>query len=232
MPFEQPGPPAMQPGRRLRPWGALAQVGLFATMLTTGGLAWSIKHRLDLLDRFVAHPRRSALGDLRAADDRVHTWGVAYLIAYLATVLAFVTWFFLARLSAEKHNFYVLRFGRGWAVGSWFTPILNLWRPCQMTNDILAASELPPDSAPWARRGYALVAVWWGFFIATNISARFYGGDPQTVSAFRRDSWLELVSTALSLIAAVLAMLVVGRITGANDRRRAAALANPAALPR
>jgi hypothetical protein len=204
----------------LRPWGALTQVALFGTLITAGGLGWEIKHRLDLLNDFVADPQRDALGGLAAADDRVHAWGIAYLVAYLATVVAWVTWFFIARTSAEKHNEYVLRFGRGWAIGSWFTPFLSLWRPCQMTNDILSASELPSDAPHWASRRYVLVGSWWGFFVAHNLSVRFYQGDPQSVSAFRRHSYYELVSVSLGLVAALLAILVVGRITGANDRRR------------
>ena len=28
------------------------------------------------------------------------------------------------------------RYGHGWAIGSWFVPFLNLWRPKEIINDI------------------------------------------------------------------------------------------------
>ena len=47
------------------------------------------------------------------------------------------------------------RYDGGWAIGSWFVPILNLFRPKQIINDIWRAATGSPTRPPCSRCGGA-----------------------------------------------------------------------------
>ena len=54
---------------------------------------------------------------------------------FIATGVFFLFWFHrayrnLPALGGDR------RYGTGWAIGSWFVPFLNAWRPKQIVNDI------------------------------------------------------------------------------------------------
>jgi Domain of unknown function (DUF4328) len=216
-----------RPGHPLRLAGTVVQLALAAVIVTDVLLTKAVWDRLSLVERTVAHPQTVSLAELQRADHSVHTAGVVAIVAYFVTALIFVAWFFRAWSSANRHNGDVLRFGQGWAIGSWITPILGLWRPYQMTTDILNASELPLDAHDWDRRPYVLLRFWWGFFLLSAIWVRFYSTDSNSLGDFKLDARLEIASSGLEIIAAVLAVLVVGRITAANDRRRTEILGPP-----
>ncbi|GAA3048737.1 hypothetical protein GCM10020000_31370 [Streptomyces olivoverticillatus] len=74
---------------------------------------------------------------------------VLYLLSFLATAILWVIWFRRARLNAELFAPGTQRFGSGWAVGAWVTPVVSFWFPKQMANDIYRASApAGPQSAP------------------------------------------------------------------------------------
>jgi hypothetical protein len=226
-----PAPPSAgtaAAGLRLRFAGALAEVLLAATVLAQIVFIKAIWDRLSLVERAFANPQTVSLTDLRGADSQVHTAGLIVLGTYAAAGIAFVAWFYRARISAERYNPGVLRFGRGWAIGSWITPILGLWRPYQMTTDVLSAAELPGGAREWDRRAYPLLRVWWTVFIASGFSLWYASaGNDTSVDAFKTQSRIVIASASLRMVAAIFAIVVVGRITAANDRRRDADVAVP-----
>jgi hypothetical protein len=99
-------------------------------------------------------------------------------------------------------------------------PFLNLVRPKQIMNDLWRATdpELPvPSGVAWKQvRVPVLVHAWWLLFLlslAVGIVASNLGGEASTLEQFRRASVVTLLGDALILPAAVLACLVVNRIT-------------------
>jgi hypothetical protein len=73
-------------------------------------------------------------------DDRVHGAAIAALLTLLATAAVFITWFarVVNRLHAARPNEF--RYGAGWAIGAWFVPVLNLFRPKQIADDAWRAA--------------------------------------------------------------------------------------------
>ena len=233
LPFAPPAypPPVQQswdskarpwPGSRLRVPGVIAQLALLLILAADLFLAYAVWHRFQIVHDAI-DKGQGTLVDIQRADDLVHSAGVGYGITYAATAIAFIVWFYRAAKSAERHNDLVMRYGPGWAVGGWFVPILSLWRPYQIAKDTLSASTLPPN----ARRSESsvLLRLWWMFFIAGAISARFWASDDTSLSVFYRNSKLLLTNLGLQAVAAIFAFAVVDQITRRNDNRRLALLA-------
>jgi Domain of unknown function (DUF4328) len=101
------------------------------------------------------------------------------------------------------------RYGQGWSIRAWFIPILNLFRPKQIANDIWQGSDPTHPTM-------TLLNWWWAaFFVsefAENVAGRlaFHGN---TASDIRSADMASLVGESFDLIAAILAILVVRAIT-------------------
>lgn len=94
---------------------------------------------------------------------------VSYLL--IGTAIAYLLWLWRAR---ENVDFLFSPFAPqpiappqrrtpGWAVGSWFCPIVQFWYPLQVVEDVVRASE--PAAQPGAARSVrirALLYGWWG----------------------------------------------------------------------
>ncbi|MGV9450691.1 DUF4328 domain-containing protein [Streptomyces sp. NPDC003635] len=152
--------------------------------------------------------------------------GVIQTVALLVSAVLFLCWFHRARVNAEVFNPYGHRKKRGWAIGGWFTPVVNLWFPRRITLDIWDASS------PWgAPRPHGLVNAWWTFWVIELIAGR------AAFTAYRKAETPEEIQNALQqilfadvvdIVAAALAIAVVLRLTRMQHEK---ALAGPAPVP-
>ncbi len=136
------------------------------------------------------------------------------LIIYLATVIVFLMWLYRAHNNLRAINpSSRLEYSPGWAVGSFFIPFANLVIPYRAVKEVWQKSG-PPDEALLAEPSPpAWFPVWWVFWLlssfAGNISMRasFSENVPQSTSTI-----ISLVASALSIVAAVFAYMVVDAI--------------------
>ncbi|MET8325014.1 DUF4328 domain-containing protein [Streptomyces sp. NPDC005181] len=133
----------------------------------------------------------------------------ASFLVGLATLVTFLLWFRRCRYNAQALSVGPFAHTPGWAVGAWFTPVLMWWRPRRIALDIHRA--VGHDPAP--ETTVALINAWWATWIAHMTAA---------VIATRRDYAdsvaLSVTAQVLYLIAAVLVILVIQRITAAQTR--------------
>lgn len=146
--------------------------------------------------------------------------GLATFAVYIATVIVFLMW--LYRVSNN-----VVAFGKrtlnspGWAVGSFFVPIMNLFVPYQSVKDIWSKSE--PTGADLTSYSFSppgYFPLWWGFWIASNIASNIYfrlsldEGTPVEGTAL-----VGILSEVLSIVAALAAVQVVREIDRRQEER-------------
>lgn len=80
----------------------------------------------------------------------------------VATGVCFSGWLFRATTNLGLYGVRPRR-GCGWAVGAWFVPVLNLWWPKQMVDDVVCGSrpDVPAGVDIRALRRSGLVTAWW-----------------------------------------------------------------------
>ena len=146
-----------------RPVARLAMVlTVFLCLSVTGtvGEAAATWYRLLVQDRAYGP------GDLITP----HGW---FEIAFqLAATVLFIVWLWRVRSNAEFLCRAVHRRGRGWVVGAWFVPVINLWWPKQIVDDVVAASD--PRTHPFTPnlneiRPTRVVLWWWLSWLAANV---------------------------------------------------------------
>ncbi|MGW5774685.1 DUF4328 domain-containing protein [Streptomyces sp. NPDC003863] len=134
---------------------------------------------------------------------------------YAATAVVFIIWFHRLRKNAEVWAGDLQSRTPGWAIGGWFIPIGNFWIPRAIAVDIWRASRWAPSAAD-AKGEMALINGWWTFLIAGNlvnyVSGKMYGAAEAPEDYVTATQW-SLAGYGLDAVAAVLAILVVRRLT-------------------
>lgn len=108
--------------------------------------------------------------ELQASDDR---FIIAFLIqnlALLAMTIAFLMWFYRAHHNAKAMSQLKFADTSGWAVGFFFVPIMNLFKPFVGMRDIWRGSYTTPGS--YAAPPPTLVGIWWATSIIANLLNR------------------------------------------------------------
>jgi hypothetical protein len=156
---------------------------------------------------------------LASSDHRQTIVGLLQLAVLAVTAIVFIRWFHAVYRNIASLGATELRFKPGWAIGAWFVPLLAFWRPKQIANDIWRASEPePPASEAQAPRTgkTGLLTLWWSFWILSTVidhSATRIFFNANTLTDFSRGAKLDIAALVLDITAAVLAILVVHRIT-------------------
>lgn len=145
-------------------------------------------------------------------------------VVFVGTVVLFLRWISrvyqnLPTLGARK-----LEFTSGWAIGSWFFPILNLWRPFQIVREIWWMSISPgatdataPHSAP---RTPALLTWWWITWLITAFLGQLILKLSLRGKSLSEFLWLTYITVAhdlIKILAAVLVIQIVRQISTAQD---------------
>ena len=143
-------------------------------------------------------------------------WSVVFYLLYIPTIVLFCVWEHRAAANLPALGGRELRFTPGWAVGWWFVPIANLFRPYQVMAELWKASDPALDETyRRQRQGLStplLLKLWWAAWIVGNVitnfsnRASFAAHDPTSnIGALVVD----LAGSAITVAAAGLAILVV-----------------------
>ena len=130
----------------------------------------------------------------------------------IATAVFFLRWLHLAYGNVRALG-QSTRFTPGWAVGYWFIPVLSLYRPKQVVDELWERT----DDALVGQRT-ATVPVWWGLWLVGNLIE--YAGTRMgagTLDAVKSRNSVFLTAHVFQIGAAVCAYWLVGRLTERQD---------------
>lgn len=180
-----------------------------------------------LMDRIIAGEEVTD-AEATSNDTRQGTIGLVQMALFIAGAVVFIRWMYGAYRNLDLVAPGERRYSPGWAIGSWFVPIMAFFRPKQMINDIWRAGGRDTQEA---QPGFLLLS-WWLLWLLSswivNAAARSYMS-ADTASEIKTGTILYLVSDAMSIVCAILAILVVRRGTDRLDAKAAAAPPAPPA---
>ena len=167
--------------------------------------------------------------EIEASDNRQLVVTVVQTAVFFAAAFFFIRWLHHAYRNLRPLGAGNLRYASATAVWSWFVPILNLWRPKQVINDVWRASdpEAPADQSEgawWGTRPPLLFAVWWFVWIVLNfvynVATRLFLR-AETIEELQFASLVTTVSDAISVLGGLLGLAVVRRTTARQEARAA-----------
>jgi uncharacterized protein DUF4328 len=207
-------------GRRQAVLVVFAAIALISVVATISDVL-----EIRLMDRLIAGEPVTA-SEADANDGRQALVGIVQFAALVAGAIVFIRWLHGAYRNVDVVDRAQRRYGHGWAIGSWFVPFLNLWRPKQIVNDVWRAGARDESEA---RPGLLLLAWWLAFVISNsvaNIAIRSTFGD-STPEEIRDGSIAYAISDGIDVMGAVLAILVVRAATDRLDGRAATLTPSP-----
>ncbi|TMR88424.1 DUF4328 domain-containing protein [Nonomuraea basaltis] len=218
-------PPPPQPLRPVR------GVAIFAVVaLVCDSLAGIVAAVIDLwyaalLDRVIADPDSVPESEITAGDVVFGLSGILEVVTYVVAIAAFLVWLFRVRANAEILSPDGHRRAMPWLIFGWVVPIISFWFPKQIVDDVYDASA-PTPSPP-----KGLLHAWWAAWLigswTSNVGARMLN-DAEELEPLAGAARFDVVSIGLLLVAAVLAIFVIRKITDAQEEHRSAAAADAA----
>lgn len=192
-------------GGRTKALVVLLILGIITAVVTLGS-AWL---QYELLGRDYTEKEADA------NDSRQQVVGLAQTLLRLATVVVFGMWIYRANNNVRALGARDLRYTPGWAVGWFFVPILNLWKPYQAMSDLWRASRRPAD---WMRTSAGpILGLWWALWLASNIAGNISfraGLRAKTVEEIRAVTVIDMISEGLDVPLCLIAIALVTQITG------------------
>ncbi|GHE44346.1 hypothetical protein GCM10017673_53190 [Streptosporangium violaceochromogenes] len=148
------------------------------------------------------------------------------LPAQFVAAVAFVLWLIRVRLNAESLSRVPHRWSKIFIVLGWLLPVVNWWIPKQIVDDVWVFSW--PDGTgggPTVRRGRSpLIWAWWMSWLLAfwvlPVASRALASD-EIEELLEGPSAVDVATLACTVMAAVLAGMVVLRITRLQESRLA-----------
>jgi Domain of unknown function (DUF4328) len=156
-------------------------------------------------------------------DLRQQVVAVLRLVNLVVVVVLFCIWIYRASYNARQLGATDMRFSPGWAVGWYFIPIANLWKPYQAMCEIWQASANP---AHWQQQPRGpILPLWWTFFLLSN-----FLGNASFRLSLRANTLPDLVlagivqgaNDVVDIASTAIALVLVGQIFRMQMARRAA----------
>ena len=164
---------------------------------------------------------RIGLADWHTATGRVSHLATAELLLYALTGIVFLLWLHRCYVNLVELGARDLRFTPGWAVGYWFVPVLNLFRPKQILDELWRATA-PVDRGEMdeAAKKTPLTAYWLCALITSFVTASIgRASGVETISDLKHTAnWL-IVSCLADIAAAGLAYRLVSTLTARQNLR-------------
>jgi Domain of unknown function (DUF4328) len=216
--------------RPIRGLATAISVLLGVQVVVTAVQAATLIHRVDLIHRI---QRGASVTQAQADAADASVTGVAGFEAmvFIATVIVWCVWQHRAQGNAQRFVLGTTTFTPGWAVGWWFVPIANLFKPFQAVSELWKASHGGPA---WRELStWSLIGWWWGVWLASIINVWIggraigvgvrFGSDTHVSTVDQlaaRDTW-SVGWLVFRAVAAVLAIVIV-RSVGELQQRAAA----------
>lgn len=149
-----------------------------------------------------------------ANDIREMSIGIIYLIASLTSAVTFIMWFRRAyfnlhlKVSGLSHT-------EGWAAGSWFVPILSLFRPYQIMKELYVQTKgliIKNGLALYGNFNTQNLGWWWALWIISNFLGQFefrYSRNAESIDQLTVVTIASMISNIIGVPLAIITIKVI-----------------------
>lgn len=149
---------------------------------------------------------------ISANDTRVQIIGIIYLIVFFISAFTFIQWY--------RRAYYNLNIRANcnhseiWAAGSWFVPIISLFRPYQIMKEMhhktSALIKVKTDEV--LDKSNSGIGVWWGLWIITNYFGNYIlksSFKATTIEDFLNNTIAQIVISTFGILLAIITVLMI-----------------------
>jgi hypothetical protein len=136
--------------------------------------------------------------EANTSDLRQGIIGIVQLGIYITSIVFFLNWFRRAYGNLHRLGISYLKHKETMAVWSWFIPIIVLFRPVQIMNEIWTETQekiKKYDSSYFIKSGGLIIGLWWTLFIISNFIGRYV-----LKTAFKQDTIEQLIEASQAVM--------------------------------
>lgn len=149
---------------------------------------------------------------------------IFHLTCTLPIMLVFFRWLYVMYKNLYALGLEGVEYSPGWAVGWFFVPIMNLFRPVQVIGELWRGSQPGTNAETWTEeRVPSFIVVWWVVWVASGLSYNFLTSElinarplPKELS---QSVMLHILGSIAYLAAVILTAVLIHRIRKAQLRK-------------
>lgn len=143
-------------------------------------------------------------------DLREQIIGVLQVLVFGASGVTFIMWFRRAYYNLHQLEDYLL-FSEGWAAGAWFVPLVNLFRPYQIMDEMYSKTRflLGNDGNQLSSR---FLGPWWALWVICNIinqAISRFSLKAETIDELQNSTIADMVATCLGIPLAIITIKII-----------------------
>lgn len=139
---------------------------------------------------------------------------VAYWAIIILAIVFFIMWFRRAYYNVRQLPWHNARYTDGWAAGSWFVPIINLWWPYQIMVDIWRGTQNFLRERLGEPQSTSIIGWWWALYLIWRFTINIAGtvsSEANEIDSLITATRFKIFSDLITIPAILLAMRVVQR---------------------
>jgi len=144
-------------------------------------------------------------------DTRVQLIGIIYMIVYIISTITFIQWFRRAYFNLHQRVNHLSQ-NEGWAAGSWFVPIISLYRPYQIMKELYQETkELLVKNGLGVNENFTTNSLgwWWTMWIIHNVIGQFVSRYSLKAESIDELTTSTIASMFINIIGIPLALITV-----------------------
>ncbi|MEW7277068.1 DUF4328 domain-containing protein [Aquimarina sp. 2201CG1-2-11] len=139
-------------------------------------------------------------GEAHSNDLRQKIIGLLQTVIFIVSVIVFLNWFRRAYGNLHRLGISYLEYKESMALWAWFIPIIVLFRPVKIMNEIWKETQWyikKTDNTYKIEKSSVVIGIWWGFFIVSNFVGRYV-----LKNAFKQDTLEQLIEGSQAFLIA------------------------------
>lgn len=185
-------------------------VNLVISVINTASLSWQYL----LLIGVKENPESIDMHKLEISDLFQNILSISALVINLLTIIYFIRWFRRAYYNLHQLSGANPSYTEGWAAGSWFVPILSLFRPFQIMREIWDGTQRMITHRLSVLHSNSFIGIWWGLYLVmsiyNNIVTRI-SWNAKELGEVTTATQLQLIGEVISWPAAIVTMVLISR---------------------
>lgn len=155
-------------------------------------------------------------------DLREEIINVFIILAYIASSITFILWFRRAYYNLHQ-RVKTLRFGEGWAAGSWFVPFINLYRPYQIMKELYEETKIyleRNNPTMKIKTTTLFVGWWWALYLLSGFVNRIdynISNKASSISDFFQATTFNIIGSTFSVILCLITIKVIRDYSKVED---------------
>ena len=159
-----------------------------------------------------------------ANDMRHGSIGMAEVSVFVLSGIFILMWIYKAHKNAIEYGLNK-EFTAGWAVGSFFVPIINLFRPFQAMVELYTCSESPSNWKSSSSSNYyrslensmasspLLIRLWWALWMVSFfLGQKFFRWDPEGLDEWLNYTYFEIGNSVFDIILTIVFIVVIKKV--------------------